>query len=304
MTPPTASSPVPAILMMLLGVSILPISDAAAKFLAASLPLLQVAWARYFFHLVATLPFILARHGLRALWPPSPWLQLLRGALLLCSTTCFYAGLRYLPLADCVAVLFVAPLFVTVVAPFVLGEKVGIRRYLAAAVGFAGALVIIRPGGETTGWAALFPLVSGFCYGSYILATRKLAGSAPAAVTLAYTALIGAGALSLALPVVWQAPTIEQIFIMLVLGPWAAIGHYLLISAHERAPASLLAPFQYWQIVVSVGLGFLLFGDFPDRWTAIGATIVILSGIYVTLREQKLARERQRAAAQARAGAV
>jgi drug/metabolite transporter (DMT)-like permease len=301
-TLPVASSPVPAILMMLLGVSILPISDAAAKFLAVSLPLLQVAWARYFFHLVATLPFILARHGIRALWPRSPKLQLLRGALLLCSTTCFYAGLQHLPLADSVAVLFVAPLFVTVVAPFVLGEKVGLRRYLAAIVGFAGALIIIRPGGETTGWYALFPLASGFGYGCYILATRKLAGSAPAAVTLAYTALIGAGALSISLPFVWQTPTIEQVFIMLVLGPWAAIGHYLLISAHERAPASLLAPFQYWQIVVSVGLGFVLFGDFPDRWTSIGATIVILSGTYVTLREQKLARDRQREAARVAAG--
>jgi len=294
--PPTAASPVPAIVMMLVGVSLLPISDAAAKYLAISLPLLQVAWARYFFHLIATLPFILARHGLRALWPRSPWLQLLRGAFLLCSTTCFYAGLRYLPLADCVAVLFVAPLFVTAVAPLILGEKVGIRRYIAAVVGFVGALIVIRPGGETTGWAALFPLASGFLYGSYILATRKLAGSAPAAVTLAYTAMIGAGALSIAAPFVWQWPTTEQFLIMLVIGPWAAIGHYLLIAAHERAPASLLAPFQYWQIVSSVTLGFVLFGDFPDRWTWTGAAIVIASGLYVTLRERKLAQQRQAAA--------
>lgn len=292
--PPTAASPLPAIVMMLVGVSVLPISDAVAKYLAASLPLLQVAWARYFFHLVVTLPPILARHGARAMWPRSPWLQLLRGALLLCSTTCFYAGLQHLPLADCVAVLFVAPLYVTAVAPFFLGERVGLRRYLAALVGFLGALIVIRPGGSTTGWYALFPLCSAIFYGSYILVTRKLAGSAPAAVTLAYTALIGAGALSLSLPFVWQTPSWGQLGLMLVMGPWAALGHYLLISAHERAAASLLAPFQYWQIVVSVGFGWAMFNDLPDRWTCLGAAIVITSGAYVTLRERKLAREGRR----------
>ncbi len=286
--PPVASSPVPAILMMLLGVSIMPLSDAIAKYLATGLPLFEVVWARYFFHLVLTLPVILTRHGVRALWPRSPGLQLLRGGFLLGATMCFYAGLRHLPLADCVAVLFVGPLFVTVAAPLVLGERVGLRRYIAAIVGFCGALIVIRPGAAATGWEALFPLGSGICLGCYLLATRKLAGTAPAAVTLAYTALIGAGAMSVVVPFAWQWPSTQQLALMLILGPTAAIGHFLIISAHERAAASLLAPFQYWQIVCSVAMGIVWFGDTPDRWTVLGTAIIVASGIYVALRERKL----------------
>lgn len=284
---PTAS-PLPGIAMVVLAMTVLPMSDALAKYLAASLPLLQVAWARYFFHFVLAMPAALARHRTGALWPARPVMQLLRGGLLLLSTACFYAGLRALPLADCVAILFIAPLVVTVLAPLVLGEHVGIRRYTAAAIGFAGALLIVRPGGAGFSPHALFPLVSGVSYAAYLLITRRIAGSAPPLVTLAFTALIGAGALTLVLPFVWQSPTPLQLVLMVLLGPVPLAGHYLLISAHERSPASLLAPFQYWQIVTSAAIGLVWFGDFPDRRTWAGTAILIASGIYVTLRERKL----------------
>lgn len=287
--PPQAVSPVPGIVMVLAAMSVLPLSDVTAKYLALSLPLLQVAWARYFFHFIFTLPIALAAHGPRALWPHAPRMQLLRGALLMLSTICFYAGLRRLPVADSVAVLFVAPLAVTVLAPFALGERVGIRRYTAAAIGFVGALVIIRPGGATYGWHALFPMMSGLSYAGYILITRRIAGTAPAVVSLGFTALIGAGALTATLPFVWQWPTLGQAACMVAMGPLALGGHYLLIRAHEGVAASLLAPFQYWQIVSSAAVGFAVFGDFPDRWTWIGSAILIASGLYVTLRERQLA---------------
>lgn len=308
---PAAASTLPAIAMMVLALSVLPISDSVGKYLTGVMPVLQVAWARYFFHFAVVTPLALARHGrraraaadpaadsnggarrsTRALTPRVAGRQMIRGVFLVVSTISFLCGLRFLPLADSVAILFVAPLIVTALAPFVLGERVGWRRYAAVAVGFVGALVIIRPGGET-GWYALFPLFSGFCYAFYLLATRRLAGSAPPMVTLAYTAVTGAVVLSLMLPFVWHWPTPLELALMTSMGPIAASGHYLLIRAHERAPASLLAPFSYWQIVTTAAIGYAVFGQFPDRWTWIGAAILVASGIYVWLRERTLAARR------------
>ena len=289
---PVAASTLPAVAMMVLALSVLPVSDSIGKYLTATVPVLQVVWARYFFHLVVVTPVALANHGRRALSPRVAARQMIRGVFLVLSSLSFFFGLRFLPLADSVAVLFVAPLIVTALAPFVLGERVGWRRYAAVAVGFVGALVIIRPGGGAAGWHALFPLGAGFCYAGYLLATRKLAGSAPPMVTLAYTAVTGAVLLSALMPFVWRWPSPWELALMASMGPIAASGHYLLIRAHERAPASLLAPFSYWQIVTTAAIGYVLFGDFPDRWTWAGAAILVASGIYVWLRERKLGARR------------
>lgn len=277
--------------MMLLALSVLPLSDTIGKYLTATVPVLQIVWARYFFHLAVTAPMAVAGHGRRVLSPRVAARQLVRGLFLAASTICFFSGLRWLPLADSIAVLFVAPLIVTALAPFVLGERVGWRRYGAVAVGFVGALIIVRPGGET-GWYALFPLASGFFYAFYLLATRRLAGSAPPIVTLAYTAVVGTIVLSAMMPFVWRWPSLMEMALMALMGPIGAIGHYLIIRAHERASASLLAPFQYWQIVTTTILGFIVFRQFPDHWTLLGAVILIASGVYIWLRERQLAARR------------
>lgn len=291
-----AASPLPAIAMVLVAVSLFPVSDGIAKHLTATVPLLQIVWARYFFHLVLVLPVALAAHGREALAPRVAGRQMIRGVLLLLSTISFFAGLRHLPIADSVAVLFVAPLVVTVLAPFVLGEAVGIRRYGAAVIGFAGALLIVRPGAGAMEWQAIYPLLAALGYACYLLATRRLAGSAPPVVNLVYTAVAGAVTSSAALPFVWQWPGATDLALMAVIGPLAALGHYMIIRAHERAQASLLAPFSYWQIVSSTTIGYLAFGDFPDRWTWLGIAVVAGSGIYISVREQRLALARARAA--------
>lgn len=293
---PHAGSPLPAIAMMLLALTILPVSDSIGKTLTVTLPILQLTWARFFFHLLVVLPVAALRpEHRRALGPRVALFQVLRGALLVAANFFFLVALKHMPLADSVAVLFVAPLIVTVLAPFALGEHVGIRRYTAAAIGFVGALVIIRPGAGAAGWYALLPLAAGFCYACYLLATRRLAGSAPPIVTLAYTAIAGAAIMSAVVPFVWQWPNAAEFGLMIMIGPIAALGHYLLIRAHERTQASLLAPFSYWQIVSSTAMGYLVFGDFPDRWTWVGFLILAASGIYVSIREQRLALARARA---------
>lgn len=282
--------------MVVAALSIFPLSDGIGKYLiAAGVPVIQLVWARYFFHLAAVAPFALAAHGAAALSPRLVGRQAVRGVFLVFSTLFFFAGLRYLPVADSVAVLFVAPLIVTALAPFVLGERVGVRRYSAVAVGFVGALIVIRPGAGAAGWHALFPLAAGVCYAGYLLATRRLAGRAPPAVTLAYTAIAGTIAASAALPFVWHWPGWVDFTMMAAIGPMAAAGHYLIIRAHERAQASLLAPFGYWQIVMATVVGYSGFGDFPDRWTWFGTAILVASGAYVSVREQRLAAAKARA---------
>jgi drug/metabolite transporter (DMT)-like permease len=283
------ASPVPAILTLLAAMSIVPAMDATAKHLSATLPVIQITWARYVFHLAIAVPMVLAHYPMAVLRPARLGLQLLRGVMLVISTYSFFLGVAYLPLADTLALAFIAPLVVTALAPLTLGEHVGPRRFAAVGVGFLGALLIIRPGGGMMHWAAAFPLGAGVSYALYVILTRKLAGSAPPLVTLVYGAVIGGIVTSALLPFVWRWPGLVEWGWMAVIGLCAALGHYLVIRAYEHAPASLLAPFTYVEIVSASALGYAIFGDFPDIWTWVGIAILIASGVYISLRERRLA---------------
>lgn len=281
--------PLLGILLMLGAMSVVPFMDAIAKYMSAELPVLQLVWARYFFHFCLIFPVVLLRYGPRRMIPPRPLLQLLRGGLLLASTVLFFAAIAEMPLADALALVFVSPLIVTALSPWVLGEEVGLRRKAAVLVGFLGALLIIRPGFSDMGalqGPALLALSAGVVFGFYLLSTRRLAGSAPPLVTLAYTAAIGAVAMSFVAPVVWVAPSAGQVGGMVMLGAIAAGGHFMLIKAFDFAPASLLAPFTYSEIIVTTLLGLVFFGDFPVAWTWAGIAVVIGSGLYISLRER------------------
>jgi drug/metabolite transporter (DMT)-like permease len=273
---------------IVLSYALVPMMDGIAKYLSADYPVGQIVWARYFFHLAVLLPLVLLRHGGRALLPARPWAQVLRGALLLGSTILFFTAIAEMPIADALALVFVSPLVVTALSPLVLGERVGLRRGSAVVVGFLGALVIIRPGFGVLQPAALLALGAGCLYGSYLLATRRLAGAAPPLVTLTYTALIGAIVMSLWVPFVWQPPSLGAWAWMIAMGSLAASGHFLLIKAFEHAPATILAPFTYVEIIAATVVGYFAFGDFPDAWTWIGITIIAGSGLYILLRERKV----------------
>lgn len=286
---PPHPSPLPAILTLMVAMSAVPFMDAIAKHLSATLPVVQVTWARYVFHLVLAVPILLwTQRGGGQMVPRRIGLQLLRGVLLVCSTFTFFLSVKYLPLADALALAFVSPLVVTAVSPFLLGEKVGIRRFTAVGVGFIGALIVIRPGSGVMHWASLLALSAGVTYALYVVMTRKLAGTAPPIVTLVYGALFGALVTSTALPFAWKPPTGTEWAWMVAIGMCAACTHYLLIKAYEAAPASLLQPFTYIEIVTATILGYFWFGDFPDAWTGLGVAILIASGIYISLRERKL----------------
>ena len=280
------------IVLLVGAMTLVPVMDGIAKHLSADFHVFQVVWARYFFHLIILLPIILWRYGVAGFLPQRPVAQVLRGGLLLGSTVFFFAAIAVMPLTDALALVFVSPLVVTALSPWLLGERVGIRRWSAVLVGFVGVLIIIRPGAGVFQVGSLLALAAGCIFACYLIATRKLAGSAPPLVTLAYTALIGALVMSLAMLWYWQPPTPADWLAMIAMGGIAAMGHFLLIRAFELAPASTLAPFTYWEIVSMTAIGYVWFGDFPQSLTWLGIAIVIASGIYISFRESRLAQSR------------
>ena len=275
------------ILLVLLAMSIVPAMDGIAKHLGETYSVFEITWARFFFHFLILCPIVFWRYGRRAFHVPRFGLQVFRGGLLLLATICFFASLQWLPMADTLSLFFISPLIVTGLSPWLLGEQVGVRRWSAVVVGFIGALIIVRPGIGVFEWASLFGLGSGACYAAYIIITRKLSGTAPPLVTLAFTAMLGAVALSVMVPVVWIPPAdLATWGLMVALGVIAATGHFLLIVAYERAPAPVLAPYHYSEIIMTTIIGYAVFSDFPDRWTLLGIAVVVGSGIYISLREK------------------
>jgi drug/metabolite transporter (DMT)-like permease len=276
--------------------SVISVQDATVKYLAGLMPAAQVTWARYFFHFAFALPFALRGvHWRILIRPQRAALQLLRSFLMVASTFLFVLGVRHVPLADMLALVMSAPLIVTALSPLLLGERVGPRRAAACVTGFIGALLIIQPGAGTMQWSSLLGLLAGLCFSLYLIITRKLAGTTPPAAGLAYAALIGAVATSASLPFVWVTPAPTHFAMMAGIGLSASVAHYMIIRAYERAPAAVLAPFNYTEILGATVLGYLLFGDFPDATTCAGIAIIVASGLYISLRERALA-HRARAA--------
>jgi drug/metabolite transporter (DMT)-like permease len=277
--------PLAGIVCVALGVSLIPLMDGFAKHLSGDFHVFQVAWGRFAFHIVWLLPFILWRLNPREIFARHPGLQLLRGVLLLAATLCYFSAIAWMPIADALALLFISPMICTALSPIVLGEHVGRWRWAAVATGFIGALVVIRPGLGMFQPAALLALGAGACHGGYLLATRRLAGRTNPTVTLLFTGLVGLAALSLAMPVVWRPPAATDWLLMALMGLFAASGHFLIIRGFNQAPASIVAPIGYFEIVVATIVGYVGFGDFPDSWTWAGITIIVASGIVITLRE-------------------
>lgn len=289
MTPASAAidRPLAGIGCMLLGVSVVPLMDGIAKFLSSDFHVLQIVWARFAFHIAWLLPILLWRFRPRELLPRHPALQLLRGGFLLGATLCFFTAIRVMPIADALALLFISPMICTLLSPWVLGEHVGPWRWAAVAAGFVGALVVIRPGFGVFQWISLLALAAGAMHGGYLVTTRRLSGSTSPMVTLFFTALVGLVTMSFALPLVWTTPAAGDWLLMGLMGLFAAGGHFLIIRSFDQAPAPIVAPIGYFEIVVATVIGYYVFGDFPDSWTWAGISIIVASGIVIALRESR-----------------
>lgn len=261
--------------------------NVSAKYLGSvGLPVILVIWFRYAGHVVFSL-VTLRRNSIVSVWRTSRLrLQLLR-ALFLFGATCFnFIAVRHLQLAETGAMDFAIPILVAALAVPVLGEHVGLRRWAAILVGFVGVLIVIRPTPELFQPAILLSLASACCGASYTLATRLVAQADDHETSNAYAALIGATLTTPLVPFVWQTPEGGAWLPVFLVGTFGAIGHYLLVNAHQHAPAPILAPLWYTQIVPMLALGYLVFGDVPDLVTLCGASIVLASGLYVWSRER------------------
>ena len=277
-----------AIILNLSAWVMLPIMDGFAKYLSSTLPVLQITWSRYFFTIVITLPIMLFFFRKNLTWTEQPKLQLIRGLLLFCANILFFYSISIISLAKAITLAFIAPLIVTALSPFLLGEKVGYKRWAAVITGFIGSLIVIRPGFVELNLASIAALGTGVLYGFYLIITRKLHDSDNPLLTLLLTGIVGAVLGSIIMPVVWVSPTITEWYMMFAIGFFASLGHLFIILSLRYADASKLAPFGYFEIVTSIIIGYYFFNHFPDSWTFLGLFIIISSGIYIFRREHKI----------------
>jgi len=277
---------VKAIFYNLLAWAILPFMDTIAKYLSADLSFFQITWARYFFTVFWALPFMFFFYRKNLTWSTQPKLQIFRGLTLFFANVLFFYSISIISMAKALTLAFVAPLVTTALSPIFLGEKVGIRRWSAVLIGFIGSLIVIQPGYIEFNLASLAAIGTGFFYGIYLIITRKLHSSDSPLLTLLLTGVVGAVIGSFVVPVVWTNPTISQWSLLALMGVFACLGHFFLILSLKYADASKLAPFGYFEIVTNVILGYYFFDDFPHYWTWLGLTIIVCSGIYISLREK------------------
>jgi drug/metabolite transporter (DMT)-like permease len=263
--------------------------DTVAKWLTTSLPILEVVWARYASHFFISLLVVNPWTMPGLMKTQRPWLQIGRSALLFASTACNFVALRYLQLDQTATISFTTPFIIALLAGPLLGEWIHWRRWIAIIVGFCGVLLITRPGFGGIHPAAIFSLISMICYALYNIMTRFLAGQDTTGTTMFYTALVGFLAASVPLPAVWVTPTEPLVIVgMIAVGAFGWIGHLFLIVAHRYAPAPVLAPYIYTQLIWYVTGGFLVFGDLPNGFTLAGAAVVTASGLYLLYRERKV----------------
>ena len=284
--------------LMLLGSIILPMMDAASKTMGETIGASTIVLARFFFQSIFLLPFVWG-----TLYLPRGTelvLHIKRSATLSIATLCFFTAIQKMPIADALAIFFTMPLIVTLLAPWALGETVGWRRIAAVAVGLIGALIIIQPGQAIFGLHAFLPLGTALGFAFYLIYTRKLArsakdGNVPALTMQFWSGLFGILITSLGIlllqPLNWPVfeviwPEFWQWQRLFLVGLFASVGHLVMTSAFKYADASILAPFQYIELVVAAVLGWWLFNDIPTISTLIGTLILVASGLYIIQRER------------------
>lgn len=277
------------VLLQLAALALFVTMDALLKLLVAQYAVPQLMFVRFCFHV------LLVVIGVRLITGSLPWrsrapvLQTLRSLMLALANAALSVALIHIPLADATAVSFAAPVLTVTLAAIWLGERVSPRRWLGVALGFAGVMVALRPPfltGEPLHWAMLLPLITAVANSAYQLMTRKLAAIDDPRTTFLHTGIAAAAVTGVAQPLVWEAPAAWDWPLFAALGLLGGVGHTLLVLAFARAPASVLAPMSYTQLLWAGLAGVLVFGDWPDGWTVLGAAIIAAGGVLVALPER------------------
>jgi len=274
--------------LMAAGIFMFAVNDALGKWLVATYSVGQVLLIRSFAALVLLGPFIWRDRASFAT-APRPGMQALRAVLATAEVAFFYWAVSYLPLADVMSYYLAGPIFVTAIAGAFLSESIGWRRWAAVAVGFLGVIVCLRPGAAVLSWPALIALAGSFTFSLSMIATRTLRGTSDTVLVVAQTlaALVFGAVLA---PLNWVPLTLRDGVLLALLGMVAMVAHVCVNRSLKLAPASTVVPYQYTTIVWAVLFGYLVFGDVPDIWMLSGAAIIIGAGLFIFLRERRLAR--------------
>lgn len=292
----SARAPLEGTLLIVASMLIIPFMDACAKSLAMSgTPLLQIVWLRVSVQLALTVPLAVYKHGhapvLRA---RRRHLLIGRGAILLGATCCYFAAIRFIPLADAVALTFVEPAMLLVVCATCLGERVSLHRWVAVGFGFGGVLLIAKPGAATFQPASILAILTACFFTLYDLSTRKLLqlpDPPPPLILLAYQSVAGTVLLAMPAAVVWtDLRTTAGVAAGGAMGAIGACAHLMRILAFDRAEASALAPLLYTEIVMQTVLGYACWGDFPDALSLVGMAAIVAVGVYLSLADGKAAK--------------
>jgi drug/metabolite transporter (DMT)-like permease len=264
--------------------------DTATKLSTLTVPILMGLWFRYAFQAVATTVVLLPRYGIEVLRTAHPRFQLLRGALLLVSSTLAFLSLRSMPVAEFTSVVLIAPLVVTLLAAVALKEEVSPLRWVLVAGGFVGTLVILRPGGTVFSWVILLPLGLVVSNAWFQVLTSKLARTEKPLTMHFYTGWVGTVIATIPLPFVWASlPSWHSWALLCLMGFMGTVGHFLLILAYQRAPASTLTPYLYAQIAFAMLAGWLVFARLPDAVSLAGMALIAVcgaAGAWLTVRER------------------
>ncbi|NQW00396.1 MAG: DMT family transporter [Rhodospirillales bacterium] len=278
------------ILLMVLGSAILSSKDGIVKTVVDQVGPFQILWIQFAGSFLVMALVSLPSHGWKVILPSSPGAQFVRGALNVGAVSAFFFALKYIPLADATALLLFAPVVATVLSPFVLGEKIGLLRITAAAFGFCGVIVMLRPGfaGDPTGY--YIGLTAGILLGCYFMANRRLAGSQHFLLNITHNTLMGALALTPVMLFVWEpvpAAVYWEFAFIIGLG---VIGQGCLISSFKYGPAAVISPYSYTMLLFSALIGYLVFDTVPDAISWLGIVLIVGSGVYIAHRERQLAK--------------
>jgi len=275
---------------MLLTVFWFVVLDTAAKYLMQTYPVVQVVWARFFFHTLLVISMM--RGSLPAGLRSKKWqLQGLRSLVMLTTTSLFFVGISRIQLATGSSIMFLSPIFVTILAIPMLRESVGLRRWIGVLVGFIGALIIVRPSSVSFDIGLLYLLGAALSHAFYQIATRQVRMYDAPLTSLLYTGLVGALVTSCIVPFYWQPVAPLHWFLFIFLGLVGSVGHLCFIRAFNLAPASVVAPLSYTTLIWATLSGYVFFGDLPDQWVIFGGVLIVGSGLYIYYREKQIIRK-------------
>jgi drug/metabolite transporter (DMT)-like permease len=261
--------------------------DATGKFLSQNFPIIQILSIRFVIFFTFALVMALRVKHRSIFRSQMPLAQIIRSLVLAIEVSVFIFAFSLMPLADAHAIAAVAPLIGTMLAGLILGEAIGLRRWISVAIGFVGALVIIRPGMGVMSWTAVIPLAGAFLWAGYQVLSRRVALGDRPETTALYTAFVGMVIFGVMAPFVWQSATTFEWSILILNGVLGSIGHIILLKALDVAPASALQPFNYALLLWAILIGYVVFSDLPDILTFVGAGIVVFGGLLASDQGQQ-----------------